>query len=471
MKHFELLALSVGSIFNFASVSSQTPTNFVIILMDDMGYGDVNVNGAIGYDTPNFNRLGNEGMIFTRYNVPQAVSGASRAGLLTGCYPNRFGFIGAPSPRVNHGIGDQEVTIAEMLHQKGYRCAIYGKWHLGHHKQFLPLHHGFDEFYGIPYSSDMWPYHPTKKFMPDLPLIEGDEIVGYNPDHARFTTDFTERAVDFIERNKKNPFFLYVAHPMPHVPLDVSDKFKGKSHQGLYGDVMMELDWSIGQILDKLKKEKLDDNTLLVVISDNGPWLNYGNHSGTTGGLREGKGTSFEGGQRVPCIMHWKGHIKPGTICNKLVSGIDIFPTFAAIAGAELPNHKIDGVDIRPLLNGEPGANPRTSFCYYYGKNLEAVTDGDYKLIFPHKHRSYEKYLPGKDGQPGEFEKDCLLKEKQLFDLRLDPGERYNVITQHPDIVIKLEKIAAEIREDIGDDLTQTTGKNVRPLGRVKETN
>lgn len=248
----------------------------------------------------------------------------------------------------------------------------------------------------------MWPNHPSFRF-PDLPLIEGEKIVELNPDQSRFTIDFTNRVIDFIDKNKKNPFFVYLAHPMPHVPLFVSNKFKGKSKIGLYGDVMMELDWSIGEILKKLDKEKLDKNTLVVVLSDNGPWLNYGNHAGNTGGLREGKGTSFEGGQRVPCVVQWKGTVQAGSICSNLTSGIDLFTTFAEIANAPLPNHKIDGISLLPLLKQLPEANPRTSFYYYYRENdLEAVTDGYFKLIFPHRHRSYGGFLPGNNGIPGE---------------------------------------------------------------------
>ena len=444
-------------------------TNFVVILMDDMGFGDIGSNGAVGYETPNIDKMAAEGMRFTRFYSPQAVSGASRAGILTGCYPNRIGLWGAPFPGSKKGIHENEETIAEVLNKRGYACAAFGKWHLGHHKQFLPTHNGFQEYYGIPYSNDMWPNHPTIKF-PDLPLIEGDQVIEYNPDQTQFTTNFTKRAVNFIDKNKDKPFFLYLAHPMPHVPLFVSDKFKGKSEQGLYGDVMMELDWSIGQILQKLKEEGLDENTLVVMTSDNGPWLNYGNHAGTTGGLREGKGVSFEGGQRVPCIMQWKGVIPEGEICNKLASGIDLLPTFAALAKAPLPNHIIDGVDLTPLLKNDKKANPRTSFCYYYKRNsLEAVTDGRFKLIFPHKHRSYENFLPGNDGQPGPVTETKEVKELLLFDLRRDPGERYNVISQYPEKVKELLKLAEAARNDMGDELTGIEGKNVRPAGVVAE--
>ncbi|MDR1403363.1 MAG: sulfatase [Tannerellaceae bacterium] len=448
---------------------SEQHTNFIIIFMDDMGYGDLGCNGAIGYETPNIDKMAAEGMRFTRFYSAQAVSGASRAGLLTGCYPNRIGLYGAPSHVTKTGIRNEEETIAEVLKKKGYATAAYGKWHLGHHKQFLPIHHGFDEYYGIPYSNDMWPNHPTAKF-PSLPLIEGDETVELDPDQAKFTTSFTNRALNFIDKNKKNPFFIYLAHPMPHVPLFVSDKFKGKSKQGLYGDVIMEIDWSVGQILAKLEKEGLDKNTLVVVTSDNGPWLNYGNHAGTTGGLREGKGASFEGGQRVPCIMQWKGVIPPGAICGKLSAAIDLLPTFAHIAGAPAPELKIDGVSILSLLKNEKEAQPRESFCYYYRQNsLEAVTDGNFKLIFPHPHRTYEGFLPGADGAPGEVNESCMLDETLLIDLRRDPGERYNVMGMYPEVWAELEKIADEIRGDLGDDLKGIKGKNVRPCGVVNE--
>ncbi len=302
-KTLNKLCLSIGLLAPLA-VDARDHTNFIIIFMDDMGYGDLGVTGAIGYETPHMDKMAADGMRFTRFYSAQAVSGASRAGLMTGCYPNRISMAGAPDHTSVIGLHENEETIAEVLKKRGYSCAAFGKWHLGHHKQFLPTHHGFDEYFGIPYSNDMWPHHPVNKnYYPDLPLIEGDEVVELDPDQTQFTTMFTERALGFIDKNKDNPFFIYLAHPMPHVPLYVSGKFKGKSKQGLYGDVMMEIDWSVGQILSKLEEEGLDKNTLVIVSSDNGPWLNYGNHAGSTGGLREGKGVSFEGGQRVPCIM------------------------------------------------------------------------------------------------------------------------------------------------------------------------
>jgi arylsulfatase len=442
--------------------------NIVLIYMDDMGYGDLTLTGAIGYQTPHIDRLAREGMFFSRYYAPQAVSSASRAGLLTGCYPNRIGLSGALDHTSRIGIGAEEETIPEVLKKKGYATAAFGKWHLGCQPQFLPTRHGFDQFYGIPYSHDMWPNHPTSKnYYPPLPLMEGEKVIATNPDNSRFTTVFTEKTIQFMRQNKAHPFFVYLAHPLPHVPLAVSEKFKGKSKQGMYGDVMMEIDWSVGQILETLKELKLEENTLVIFASDNGPWINYGNHAGNTAGFREGKGTSYEGGQRVPCLMRWKGKIPEGVVCNKLVSGIDILPTLAAIAGAPLPEHQIDGVNILSLMEGNMEATPRKAFYYYYRKNnLEAVSNGDWKLVFPHQGRTYQGFEPGKDGQPGKVDENAMV-EGGLYDLRRDPGERYDVQAMYPEIMNALEKIASEAREDLGDDLTNQPGKNRREPGKI----
>jgi arylsulfatase len=469
MKNKLILSALSGCIFT--PVLGQEHTNFVLINLDDAGYGDFSYKGAFGYKTPHIDKMAADGMQFTHFLVAQPVSGASRAGLLTGTYPNRIGFSGAPGPDSKTGIHPDEETIGEVLKKKDYATAVYGKWHLGHLKPFLPLQNGFDEYYGLPYSNDMWHYHPqngTWFNFPDLPTIDGNDIIGYNTDQSKFTTDYTDRAVNFIKKNKDKPFFVYLAHSMPHVPLAVSDKFKGKSEQGLYGDVMMELDWSVGQILNILRELNLEENTLVILTSDNGPWINYGNHAGSTGGLREAKGTTFDGGNRVPCIMYWKGKIEAGSICNRLSSNIDILPTLADISGASLPGNKIDGVSLYPLINAEPDADPRKLFFYYYNKNdMEAVTDGKFKLIFPHKHRTYTLFPPGNDGQPGEV-KDIEMKEPQLYDLRRDPGEAYNVIFQYPEIVERLEKAAIEARIDMGDNLKNIEGANRRPIGRVQ---
>ncbi len=451
--------------------SSKKPVNFVVIYLDDMGYGDLTQTGAIGYKTPNIDRMSANGLFFTHYYSPQAVCSASRAGLLTGCYPNRIGFAGALSHSSKTGISDKEETIAKVLKKKGYTTAIFGKWHLGVQDKFLPTRHGFDEFYGIPYSNDMWLLHPRGPgAFPDLPVFENETIVipAVTPDdQKKFTTQFTERAVAFIHKNHKNPFFLYLAHPMPHVPLYVSEKFEGKSELGLYGDVMMEIDWSVGQVIQALKEKKIEENTLVIFTSDNGPWLNYGDHAGSSGGLREGKGVSYEGGQRVPCLMYWKGTISPGIVNNGLVSGIDILPTIAEIAGAPLPENKIDGISLLPLIKGETDESPRKSFWYYYRRNnLEAVQDGRWKLVFPHPGRTYTGFEPGKDGSPGPVDENFPYKAG-LYDLRRDPGEQYNLIEYHPEIVEKLKKIAAEARDELGDDLTDAPGKNRREPGKV----
>ena len=335
----------------------------------------------------------------------------------------------------------------------------------------MPLQNGFDEYYGLPYSNDMWPFHPQQGDVfdfPDLPTFEGNNIVGYNTDQTKFTTDYTNRTINFIKKNKDKPFFIYLAHSMPHVPLAVSDKFKGKSEQGLFGDVMMEIDWSVGQVLRALKDLGLEENTLVILTSDNGPWANYGNHAGSAGGLREAKATTFDGGNRVPCIMYWKGQIEPGTTCNNLASNIDLLPTFAEITEAPLPQRKIDGVSILPLMKGVEGANPRESFVYYFKRNdLEAVTDGMFKLVFPHPYTTYGAYVPGNDGQPGKL-METELKKSELYDLRRDPGERYNVLSQYPEVVLKLTKIADEMRKDLGDNLTKVQGPGKREPGLTK---
>lgn len=464
-KHF-LSTLFVGGLA--LPVLAQDYTNIVLINLDDVGFGDFSCNGAYGYKTPNIDNMASQGVRFTHFLACQPISGASRAGLMTGCYPNRIGFSGAPGPNSDYGIHQDEMTMGELLKQKGYATAIFGKWHLGDAHEFLPLQNGFDEYYGLPYSNDMWPYHPQQGEVfnfPDLPTIDGNKVVGYNTDQTKFTSDYTDRAVNFIKKNRKKPFFLYLAHSMPHVPLAVSDKFKGKSEQGLFGDVMMEIDWSVGQVLKTLEDNGIMEKTLVVLTSDNGPWANYGNHAGSAGGLREAKATTFDGGNRIPCIMYWKGHTKPGTICNKLASNIDLFPTFAEISGAPLPQKKIDGVSILPLIKGDDSANPRESFVYYLNKNdLEAVTDGEFKLVYSHKYVTYGAYEPGNDGQPGKLTV-IEVEKPELYDLRRDPGERYNVISQYPERVIKLNRIADKMREELGDNLTRKKGAERREPG------
>lgn len=474
---------AVPSMAQKATPFRQSTPNIVLILMDDMGYGDIGRTGANQYSTPNLDRLATKGMQFTWYYCPQAVSSASRAGLMTGCYPNRIGISGALMPWATNGINAAETTIAEMLKTKGYHTGIIGKWHLGHHEIFLPLQHGFDEYFGIPYSNDMWPVDfdgvpirlkdttSNKMKYPPLPLIEGNKKVAEIPDLAgqdKLTAEYTRRAVSFIDRNKKGPFFLYLPHSMVHIPLGVSEKFRGKSKQGLYGDVMMEVDWSIGEILKALERNGLEKNTLVIFTSDNGPWLNFGNHAGTTGGLREGKGTSWEGGQRVPCIMRWPGMIPEGEICNKLASSIDILPTLAAITGAQLPGNRIDGVNLLPLMLGDKSAEPRHEFYYYYNANsLEAVQKDFWKLILPHNYRTYRGLKPGLDGWPGQT-KSGTVEKIELYDLRRDPGEWYDVAEVYPEKVKELLALAEKARQDLGDDIAKVPGANRRKAGSLK---
>ena len=440
---------------------TSTP-NIVLIFCDDLGYGDLSCFGATGYKTPNIDRLAAEGMRFTNFYVSQAVSSASRAGLMTGCYSNRVGISGALMPYDSTGINPEEELIPELLGKNGYRNCIVGKWHLGHHFPFLPLQNGFHEYLGLPYSNDMWPVDfdgipasetksPGKLRYPVLPLIRDNEKtreVRTLDDQAELTTLYTEYAVDFIHKNAGKPFFLYVAHSMPHVPLAVSDKFRGKSGQGLYGDVIMEIDWSVGEIMKALDENKITQNTLVIFTSDNGPWLNFGNHAGSAGGLREGKGCSWEGGQRVPCVMSWPGKIEPGVICSNMASTIDILP----------------------LIEGNFDADPRKVFHFYYRKNsLENIRKGDWKLALPHTYRSYEGKMPGNDGWPGEYSAGNV-DEYELYDLRRDPGERYNVIDLYPEVAEELKKIAEDMRNDLGDENYGIPGVNSRKPGSVKKS-
>ncbi|MCE7064993.1 sulfatase [Dyadobacter sp. CY326] len=470
---FPFVALSFAA-FLVAFIPKQAvkKPNVVLFFIDDLGYGDLTVTGALGYKTPNIDKLAAEGTRFTNFLAAQAVCSASRAALLTGCYPNRVGVYGAFGPKQGLGLNPKEETIAELLKANGYATGIFGKWHLGSDSIFLPLKQGFDEYYGVPYSHDMWPLHPWQKQAqyPPLHWIDGNkpakEIKDLS-DASELTPTITAKAVSFIKRNKKNPFFLYVPHPMPHVPLAASANFKGKSERGIFGDVLTELDWSVGQIMKELKAQGLDDNTIVIFTSDNGPWLNYGDHAGSSGGFREGKGTSYEGGQRVAAMIRWPGVVPAGRVSNRLLSNIDILPTLAKLTGSKLPKEQIDGIDFVDLLKGDDTRKPRENFLYYYRKNsLEAVRKDDWKLVFSHPGRTYEGQVPGKDGQPGPAPEDHAIP-LALYNLERDPGERYDVYAQYPEIVAQLEKIAEAAREDLGDDLQQRTGKHVRPLGKV----
>ena len=441
--------------------------NVVIIFTDDQGYQDVGCFGSPKIKTPHLDRMAAQGIRFTDFYVAQPVCGASRAALLTGCYPNRIGLLGAPGPTARHGIADSEMTIAQLVKQKGYATAMFGKWHLGHRKPFLPKQHGFDEYFGLPYSNDMWPHHPTAgRSYPPLPLIEGDEVIATNPDQTQLTTWYTERAVKFIEKSKDRPFLLYVAHSMPHVPLHVSDKFKGKSERGLYGDVIMEIDWSVGQILGALQKHGLSDDTLVIFTSDNGPWLSYGDHGGCALPLREGKGTTWDGGVREPTIMRWPGRIPAGKVCSEPAMTIDILPTIAALTGAKLPTHKIDGLDIWPLLAAKPGAKgPHEALFFYWSRALQGVRSGKWKMHFPHAYRTMAGKPGGTGSKPMQYSQGKT--ELALYDLEADPGETTDLAAKNPDVVKRLTALADAARADLGDSATKQKGAGLRAPGRL----
>lgn len=445
----------------------ERPPNVVLIFADDLGYADLGCYGAEGIKTPNLDRLAREGTRFTDFYAAQAVCSASRAALLTGCYPHRVGIQGALGPGSKIGINAHEMTVAEVLKSRGYATAIYGKWHLGDAPQFLPTRHGFDSYFGLPYSNDMWPNHPTSKSFPPLPLIDGEKVRELNPDQRQLTTWYTEHAVQFIEQNKERPFFLYVPHSMPHVPLFVSDKWKGKSKRGLFGDVIQELDWSVGQILATLDRQGLDRNTLVIFTSDNGPWLSYGDHAGSARPLREGKGTSFEGGVREPAIFRWLGKIPAGGVCREPAMTIDVLPTLARLAGAQVPADRIiDGKDIWPLLTRPRKAkSPHEALYIYWGGQLEAVRSGRWKLHFPHEYRTL-KGAPGTGGLPSLYEQKKL--DTALFDLEKDPGETVDLAAQQPDVVRRLSELAQQARADLGDTATGQKGAGLRPPGRLE---
>ncbi|SDF11743.1 arylsulfatase [Pricia antarctica] len=449
----------------------ERPPNIVLIFTDDQGYRDVGVFGADDIETPNLDQMAVDGIKLTSYYSAQAVCSASRAGILTGCYPNRIGIHNAMMPNSNIGLNLSETTLAEMLSANGYRTAIYGKWHLGDDPKFMPNNQGFDEYFGIPYSNDMWPLHPQQgpvfNFGP-LPLYENETVIDTLTDQTQLTTQITEHSVDFIHRNKDSPFFLYVPHPQPHVPLFVSDKFKGKSNRGLYGDVIMEIDWSVGQILKALKEDGLADNTLVIFTSDNGPWLAYGNHAGSALPYREGKGTAWEGGQREPFLARWPGKLPAGKVIDVPIMAIDILPTIAEITDSKLPEKTIDGMNVWKVLTGEAEESPQEAYFYYYRVNeLHGVRYGKWKLYFPHTYRTMNGQEPGKDGLPGEY-RMVDLEEIELYNLEKDESETNNVADENPEVVEKIKELADDMRARLGDSLRDMEGSETREPGQVK---
>ncbi len=462
--------------------------NVILIVTDDQGYSDVGIFGARRFETPHLDRLAREGRRFTDFYVGASVCTASRAALMTGCYPPRVSMFGALNHTSREGIHPDEVLLPEVLKENGYATACFGKWHLGTVVEFFPTRNGFDEFFGIPYSNDNSKYHPVVADMPPLPLYKDETVVAFDPDQREFTRRLTEKSVEFIDRHKEQPFFLYVPHIMPHVPIFASQKFVGTSDLGLYGDVIQEIDWSVGQIVKTVERHGLDTKTLIIFFSDNGPFLSYGEHAGHADPLREGKLTTFEGGFRSPCIMRWKDTIPADSVCSEIVSAMDLLPTIARMTGFQLPvDRPIDGRDIKPLLTGEPnGKSPHDAFYFYAGTELQAVRWGDYKLHYPHRYLTTAGE-PGRNGFPSNHKRlkplsitssglDGIASRhgyrvvetpRALFNLKTDPGETTNILDQHPDVVIQIDRLAEKMREDLGDSLNGRLGKRVRPRATI----
>lgn len=438
--------------------------NIIIILTDDQGYADVGSYGAEGFETPNLDRLADEGIRFTSFYVPASVCTPSRAALLTGRYPMRVGLPSVLFPRDTVGLHTNELTIAELLKQEKYATAAIGKWHLGAHPQFLPTNHGFDRFFGLPYSNDMSPEpennprEEKRSVFPPLPLLEDTSIVEREPDQAQLLYRYTDRAVEFIKTNREKPFFLYFAHHFPHVPLFTTDRFLGSTERGLYGDVISEIDWSVGQILNTLEEMNLRENTLVVFTSDNGPWLVFGDHGGSAGELREGKITTFEGGHRVPAIASWPGQIPAGAVTAKVATSMDLMPTIARLAGAELPEDRIiDGYDIWPVLSGKTDAESpynNNPLYFYLDTSLQAVRLGPWKLHIPHNYLGVGE--AGSGGYVGVYKIGEI--GLSLYNMEYDPGETHNLVNEYPKVVERLMGVIEQGRDELGDSMTNTFG-------------
>jgi arylsulfatase A-like enzyme len=470
MRYFNFLLVALLFYSCKTAVKSDKSPNIIIILTDDQGYQDLGSFGSPDIETPHLDQMAQQGVRLTNFYAAQAVCSASRAGILTGCYPNRIGIHGALMPNSKKGLNPDETTLAEMLRTKGYRTGIFGKWHLGDAQKFLPLNHGFDTYFGIPYSNDMWPLHPQQgkgfNFGP-LPLYENNTIIDTLTDQSQLTTQITERSIEFIKSNKEAPFFLYIAHPQPHVPLFVSDKFKGKSKRGLYGDVIMEIDWSVGQVLNTLKENNLEENTLVIYTSDNGPWLSYGDHAGSALPLREGKGTALEGGQREPCILYYPGTLPEGKTIDTQMMNIDLLPTIANLVGAELPQNTIDGKNVWDLWTGTTTESPQEAYYFYYHTNeLHGVRYKNWKLYFPHSYRTLDGKPGGKSGNPAPYSYKKFEKIA-LYDLEKDISETTDVAEQYPEVVAQITALADQKRLELGDALTQQVGAGTRPPGTV----
>ena len=445
-----------------ANARDERPPNVVIILTDDQGYSDLGCYGSPRIKTPRIDRMAAEGMRFTDFYSPASVCTPTRAGLLTGCHPERLSLGHIPKEKPNgddahvlysrsrHGLHPDEVTIAEMLKSRGYATAMLGKWHLGDQPPFLPTKQGFDSFLGTPYSNDMKP--PV--------LLRGEQVVENPMDQDTMIDRYTEEAEKFIRSNKDKPFFLYFAHNMPHRPLHPPARFKGTSAGGTYGDCIEAIDWSVGRVLETLKQTNLDEHTLVVFTSDNGPWHWIGEEGGYAFPLRAGKGTTYEGGMRVPFIARWPGKVPAGSTSREPLSHLDLFPTIAALVGAPPHDRKIDGADISPILLGNADAkNLHEALFYYANGNLHAVRAGRWKYKADTTLQDETEY--GKYEQPG------AKVPPALYDMKLDAPEQKNVIKDHPRIAERLQKLIDEKRKELGDRRLGIAGTDVRPCGRV----
>jgi len=446
-----------------AAPGSARKPNFVIIFTDDQGYQDLGCFGSPLIKTPNVDRMAAEGMKLTDFYVASPVCSPSRSALLTGCYPKRVGMHrGVLFPGSRTGLNPSEITIAELLKQQGYATCCIGKWHLGCLPEFLPTRQGFDSYLGVPYSNDM--PTPTRDGGKGVVLLRDEKVLEHPTDLSTLTQRYTAEAVKFITANKDKPFFLYLPHTMPHTPLAVSGKFKGHNPQrGLYGDVIEEIDWSTGEILDAIRKLGLANDTLVIFTSDNGPWLIRGRDGGSALPLRNGKGTTYEGGVREPCVVWWPGKVPPGRTCGELAATIDLLPTLAKLAGTKAPSDRvIDGRDIWPLLSGQAGARSPHEAYYYYssGGALEAVRSGNWKLRVtkPRPPRRPKGKNGAKAPAPPQ-RRPAPAETVELYDLAADIGEKDNVAAKHGDVVKRLRGMMEAFEAEV------TT--NARPVGTV----
>ena len=445
------------------SVARGRPPNLIIIFADDLGYGDLGCYGSTNIATPRLDRMAAEGVRLTDFHVTASICSPSRASLLTGRYAQRAGLPFVLFPTERKGLAPEEVTLAELLKERGYATACIGKWHLGFLPPFQPTRQGFDEFFGLPYSNDSLKQPPDQPFNPvlapvDLPLLRGTNVLEAPVTQETLTERYTEAAISFIRRNRDRPFFLYLPHTFPHRPLHASAQFRGRSRAGLYGDTVECLDWSTGRILDTLAELGLDEQTLVCFTSDNGPppaapKQGERGGSGSAGPLRGWKFTSYEGGFRMPCIFRWPGRIPAGRVCAELATTLDLLPTFAKLAGARVPHDRtIDGKDIWPLLTEAKARSPHKLFCYYLDNQLQAVRSGQWKLFLEqHDYPSLTTIMY--TNRPQVMQKHFPLRDKaDLYDLEADVGEKHDVAVEHPDVVKRLSKLARDFDRRLQSD-------------------